>query len=293
MHHLNACLRAHALFHARRRLHRHATARSSSSTSSPAAPMPGRRWSDGLHQAVEAKEGVPIQTENQTLASITFQNYFRHVPEAGRHDRHRRHRGLRVPADLRAGSGRDPDHRPMIRKDIGDLVYLHRAGEVRRRSSTTSSDCQQARPAGAGRHDLDRDVRAAVRAAARRSIPHEVLNAKQHEREARDRRAGRPAGRRDHRHQHGRPRHRHRARRQPRQAELQRARADDAERDARARSRADLAAAARAGAGRRRPARHRHRASRIAAHRQPAARPLRPPGRPRLLAASTCRWKTT
>ncbi len=60
--------------------------------------MPGRRWSDGLHQAVEAKEGVRIQAENQTLASITFQNYFRMYGKLVGHDRHGRHRGLRVPA---------------------------------------------------------------------------------------------------------------------------------------------------------------------------------------------------
>ena len=63
--------------------------------------MTGRRWSDGLHQAVEAKEGVPIQSENQTLASITFQNYFRMYGKLSGHDRHGRHRGLRVPGDLR------------------------------------------------------------------------------------------------------------------------------------------------------------------------------------------------
>ena len=54
--------------------------------------MPGRRWSDGLHQAVEAKEGVKIERENQTLATITFQNYFRKYEETRRHDRHGRHR---------------------------------------------------------------------------------------------------------------------------------------------------------------------------------------------------------
>ena len=70
--------------------------------------MTGRRWSDGLHQAVEAKEGVQIQSENQTLASITFQNYFRMYGKLAGHDRHGRHRGLRVPGDLRPGDGGDP-----------------------------------------------------------------------------------------------------------------------------------------------------------------------------------------
>ena len=69
--------------------------------------MSGRRWSDGLHQAVEAKEGVQIQAENQTLASITFQNYFRLYEQAVRHDRHGRHRSLRIPGNLRFGDHRD------------------------------------------------------------------------------------------------------------------------------------------------------------------------------------------
>ena len=60
--------------------------------------MPGRRWSDGLHQAIEAKEGVRIERETQTLATITIQNYFRMYKKLGRHDRHGRDRGRRVPA---------------------------------------------------------------------------------------------------------------------------------------------------------------------------------------------------
>ncbi len=64
--------------------------------------MPGRRWSDGLHQAIEAKENVKIERENQTLATITFQNYFPPVQEAGRHDRHRRNRSRRVRKDVQA-----------------------------------------------------------------------------------------------------------------------------------------------------------------------------------------------
>ena len=94
MHHLNAALRAHALY--KRDVEYivrdgeviivdEFTGRT----------MPGRRWSDGLHQAVEAKEGVRVREENQTVASITFQNYFRLYKQAGRHDRHGGHRGAR------------------------------------------------------------------------------------------------------------------------------------------------------------------------------------------------------
>ena len=71
--------------------------------------MEGRRWSEGLHQAVEAKEGVRIQDENVTVATITIQNYFRMYTEAFRHDRHGAHRGQRVPRDLRPRGGPDAD----------------------------------------------------------------------------------------------------------------------------------------------------------------------------------------
>ena len=62
--------------------------------------MEGRRYSEGLHQALEAKEGVPVQQENQTLASITFQNYFRLYPKLAGNDRHRNDRGRRIPGNL-------------------------------------------------------------------------------------------------------------------------------------------------------------------------------------------------
>ena len=88
--------------------------------------LAGRRWSDGLHQAVEAKEGVPIQRENQTLASITFQNYFRMYKKLS---------GMTGTADTEAYEFQTiynlevvviPTHRPMVRKDHPDLVYLTR-----------------------------------------------------------------------------------------------------------------------------------------------------------------------
>ena len=85
--------------------------------------MAGRRWSDGLHQAVEAKEGVKIQAENQTLASITFQNYFRMYEKLA---------GMTGTADTEAYEFQEiynletvvvPTHRPMVRNDMQDLVY--------------------------------------------------------------------------------------------------------------------------------------------------------------------------
>src|SRR5690606_35276380 len=86
--------------------------------------MPGRRWSEGLHQAGEAKEGVRIQNENQTLASITFQNYFRLYDKLA---------GMTGTADTEAAEFQQiyglevvviPTNQPMIRNDMGDLVFL-------------------------------------------------------------------------------------------------------------------------------------------------------------------------
>ena len=149
-------------------------------------------------------------------------------------------------------------------------------------------DASAKRPAGPGRHHLDREIRTSGRAPAqgrrqglRRSSTPATTSRKPH------RRPGRRARRRHHRHQHGRPRHRHPARRQCRHAH----RATSSPTCRRARSatrkeaaiRAEVAAAEGEGARRRRPLRARHRAPRKPPHRQPAARPLRPPGRPRPL----------
>src|SRR4029079_11773726 len=88
--------------------------------------MPGRRWSDGLHQAVEAKEGVQVRQENQTLASITFQNYFRMYEKLS---------GMTGTADTEAYEFQQiyglevvvlPTHRPILRTDNGDMIYLTR-----------------------------------------------------------------------------------------------------------------------------------------------------------------------
>ena len=178
--------------------------------------MPGRRWSDGLHQAVEAKEGVRVREENQTLASITFQNYFRLYKKLS---------GMTGTADTEAPEflqiyGLEvvviPTHRPMVRKDHADLVLPDAEGQVPgdRRGHQGLRDARASRcwsaPPRSRRSELlvghaeegGHRARGAQRQAARARGAH--------------RRAGRPARRGDHRHQHGRPRHRHRARRQPR-----------------------------------------------------------------------------
>ena len=114
----------------------------------------GRRWSDGLHQAVEAKEGVPIQRENQTLATITFQNYFRmRLKKLGRHDWHGRHGSLRIPADLQPETVMIPTHRDMVRRDENDLFFKTTA-EKWKALYDDIRDCYKPQPAGSGRHHL-------------------------------------------------------------------------------------------------------------------------------------------
>ncbi|CAM5358313.1 Protein translocase subunit SecA OS=Rhodanobacter lindaniclasticus OX=75310 GN=secA PE=3 SV=1 [Rhodanobacter lindaniclasticus] len=126
--------------------------------------LAGRRWSDGLHQAVEAKEGVPIQRENQTLATVTFQNLFRMYKKLA---------GMTGTADTEAFEFQSiyglevvviPTHKPMIRKDNcgHDLPVADAEVQLGDRGRP---GLPQAWPAGAGRHHLDRGLRAAVRSA--------------------------------------------------------------------------------------------------------------------------------
>jgi len=145
--------------------------------------MPGRRWSEGLHQAVEAKEGVPIQNESQTLASITFQNYFRTYSKLS---------GMTGTADTEAFELQQiyglevlviPTHHPMVRDDMGDLVYLSVEekfeaimGDVR--------DCQQkGQPVLVGTASVDTSEYLS-KLLKKANVKHAVLNAKQHEKEA-------------------------------------------------------------------------------------------------------------
>ena len=123
--------------------------------------MPGRRWSDGLHQAVEAKEGVKIEAENQTLATITFQNYFRMYEKLA---------GMTGTADTEAAEFDKiynlevvviPPNKPMIRIDKAGSRLSHRAREVRRHRRGDQSPSREG-AAGAGRHDLHRKIGAAV-----------------------------------------------------------------------------------------------------------------------------------
>ncbi len=145
--------------------------------------LAGRRWSDGLHQAVEAKEGVPIQRENQTLASITFQNYFRMYSKLS---------GMTGTADTEAYEFQTiyglevvviPTHRPMVRKDHSDLVYLTREAKFDAVIQDIRDCYERGQPALVGTTSIETSELLADKLTAA-GIPHEVLNAKQHEREA-------------------------------------------------------------------------------------------------------------
>ena len=127
--------------------------------------MPGRRWSEGLHQAVEAKEGVRVRRENVTLATITFQNYFRMYEKLA---------GMTGTAETEAEEflrsttwkwSPIPTNRPMVRDDYADQVYKDEEAKFRRGRARDRGDARR-RPPGAGRHHLGRDERAAEPAAA-------------------------------------------------------------------------------------------------------------------------------
>src|SRR5512136_1221757 len=145
--------------------------------------MPGRRWSDGLHQAIEAKEGVKIENENQTLATITFQNYFRMYEKLS---------GMTGTADTEAEEFHKiynldvtviPTNRPLLRPDFPDVVYKTE-GEKFTAVIEEIKDCHtKGQPVLVGTISIEKsEVLAEI--LKRDGIPHNVLNAKQHEREA-------------------------------------------------------------------------------------------------------------
>ncbi len=145
--------------------------------------MPGRRWSDGLHQAIEAKENVAIQNENQTLASITFQNYFRMYSKLA---------GMTGTADTEAFEFQEiygletvviPTHRPMVREDRLDQVYKT-TDEKNAAIVTDIQNCyEKGQPVLVGTTSIE-SSEILSRILQQVGLPHQVLNAKQHEREA-------------------------------------------------------------------------------------------------------------
>ncbi|SIT66755.1 protein translocase subunit secA [Ectothiorhodosinus mongolicus] len=182
LHHLNAALRAHALF--QRDVHYLVRDKQVMIIDEfTGRIMAGRRWSDGLHQAIEAKEGVPIQNENQTLASITFQNYFRLYEKLS---------GMTGTADTEAYEFQHiyalevvviPTNRAMIRDDMQDLVYMTQ-GEKFAAILEEVKDCvERQQPVLVGTASVEAsEILSGMFKKAK--IPHEVLNAKQHDREA-------------------------------------------------------------------------------------------------------------
>ena len=146
--------------------------------------MPGRRWSEGLHQAVEAKENMEIQPENQTLATTTFQNYFRLYKKLS---------GMTGTADTEASEMKEiygldvviiPTHRPMVRQDHNDLIYLNRKGKYSAIIEEITNIRQQGvAPILIGTATIEASEILSAKL-LQAGIHHEVLNAKQHEREA-------------------------------------------------------------------------------------------------------------
>lgn len=145
--------------------------------------MPGRRWSDGLHQAVEAKENVKIQAENQTLASITFQNYFRLYSKLA---------GMTGTADTEAFEFQQiyglevvviPTHRPSQRIDLGDLIYLTQKEKFDAIINDIEACMKKNQPVLVGTASIETSEYLSD-LLKKRNITHQVLNAKQHEREA-------------------------------------------------------------------------------------------------------------
>ena len=182
MHHLNAALRGHNLFHRDQQyvvqddeiiIVDEFTGRL----------MPGRRWSEGLHQAIEAKEGVSVQKENQTLATITFQNYFRMYKKLA---------GMTGTADTEAYEFQQiygletvviPTHKPMIRDDRMDQVF-RTAREKHQAIINDIRDCyKRGQPVLVGTTSIENSELLSTML-AKETLPHNVLNAKQHAREA-------------------------------------------------------------------------------------------------------------
>ncbi|STY80515.1 preprotein translocase subunit SecA [Moraxella catarrhalis] len=145
--------------------------------------MPGRRWSDGLHQAVEAKEGVEIQAENQTMATTTFQNYFRLYDKLS---------GMTGTADTEAAELKStydldvviiPTHRPIARIDMDDQIFLTKLGKYKGIIREIKQITEKGAPVLVGTATIEASEELSY-LLNQESIAHNVLNAKQHEREA-------------------------------------------------------------------------------------------------------------
>ena len=193
MHHVNAGLRAHSLYHRNVEYIVTDNREVVIVDEFTGRTMPGRRWSEGLHQAMEAKEQVPIQNENQTLASITFQNFFRLYDKLA---------GMTGTADTEAAEfqqiyGLDviviPTHKPMVREDHADVVYLTQE-EKYEAIIADIEDCRvRDQPVLVGTASIETSEYLSGLLGGK-GVAHQVLNAKHHEKEAEIiMHAGRPA----------------------------------------------------------------------------------------------------
>ena len=145
--------------------------------------MPGRRWSDGLHQAIEAKEGVRVQQESRTLATITFQNYFRLYKKLS---------GMTGTASTSAEefhkvynleAAEIPTNRPMVRLDRGDKVFQNESGKFKAVAREVKERHEKGQPVLIGTVSIEKNERLSA-ILKREGVPHELLNAKNHEQEA-------------------------------------------------------------------------------------------------------------
>lgn len=182
MHYFYACLRAHSLFH-RDIDYIVKNGQVVIVDEHTGRTMEGRRWSDGLHQAIEAKEGVNIQNENQTLASITFQNYFRLYKKLA---------GMTGTADTEAYEFRQiyglevvviPTNKPMIRKDLGDQIYLSKVEKFNQVIAAIKESQARQQPVLVGTVSVEASEYLS-QLLTKEKIVHQVLNAKYHEKEA-------------------------------------------------------------------------------------------------------------
>jgi len=182
MHHLNAALRAHALY-GRDVEYLVRNGEVIIVDEFTGRTMPGRRWSDGLHQAIEAKEGVRVREENQTVASITFQNFFRMYSKLA---------GMTGTADTEAFEFQQiyglevvvvPTHKDMVRNDAADLVYLTQKDKFDAIVEDIRECAKRRQPVLVGTTSVETsEMLSGI--LTKEGIGHEVLNAKQHEREA-------------------------------------------------------------------------------------------------------------
>jgi preprotein translocase subunit SecA len=182
MHHLQAGVRAHALYHR----DQHYVVQNDEVVivdEFTGRMMQGRRWSEGLHQAVEAKEGVSIKNESQTLASITFQNYFRLYKKLA---------GMTGTADTEAFEFSSiynletvliPTHRPMVRKDLNDQVFITSKEKQQAIVNDVKERSAKGQPVLLGTTSVENSELLSAML-QREKLPHNVLNAKQHAREA-------------------------------------------------------------------------------------------------------------